>query len=406
MKTVSLADISYEQGLQLLALRKQAMDAGQVRRMTPEALANTFPLRSIGQATIEKLAEGGFLDSLKSGIKNVGDKYQGIDPSVRKALLSTVAGTGLGAAAGVGSAYRRGDKNYGRNALRGGIAGAAVGGGLGLVLNPQLANKIQEKTKPVVDNLDAKTQPGDPAAANLQSKATSINPELAGLATGLGSGGAAIEGIRRVHNYKSYDPQAMANHLWEKAQTGAVGATDAKGKMKPSKFSMEGLSRMLGYSQAETVGRPDTVGRKGVVGKAEILRNRIQNGKMNPKLLGELLEGLDPATNPFTYGDHGANVFGKMKSGPTFFNSKTPDTKSMLSSVVGKEGLQEAMEAAERTGFRSAKGSLRPKKVGIAGLLATLGLGGMGYGLRNYQNDASVRSQALEAVKNQITDKP
>jgi hypothetical protein len=390
MKTVSLADISYEQGLQLLALRKQAMDAGQVRRMTPEALANTFPLRSIGQATIEKLAEGGFLDSLKSGIKNVGDKYQGIDPSVRKALLSTVAGTGLGAAAGVGSAYRRGDKNYGRNALRGGIAGAAVGGGLGLALNPQLANKIQEKTKPVVDNLDAKTQPGDPAAANLQSKATSINPELAGLATGLGSGGAAIEGIRRVHNYKSYDPQAMANHLWEKAQTGAVGATDAKGKMKPSKFSMEGLSRMLGYSQAETVGRG------GKLGKAELLRELIQKGHVNSERLATLLEKAD----------HGANVFGKMKSGPTFFNSKTPDTKSMLSSVVGKEGLQEAMEAAERTGFRSAKGSLRPKKVGIAGLLATLGLGGVGYGIKNYRADAAVRNQALEAVKNQITDKP
>jgi hypothetical protein len=387
MKTVSLADISYEQGLQLLALRKQAMDAGQVRRMTPEALANTFPLRSIGQATIEKLAEGGFLDSLKSGIKNVGDKYQGIDPSVRKALLSTVAGTGLGAAAGVGSAYRRGDKNYGRNALRGGIAGAAVGGGLGLALNPQLANKIQEKTKPVVDNLDAKTQPGDPAAANLQSKATSINPELAGLATGLGSGGAAIEGIRRVHNYKSYDPEAMAKHLWEKAQTGAVGAPDAKGKMKPSKFSIAALGRMLGYSADDAAGE-----------EGQFLLKSIRDGK------GGTLP--DDIARSLVDKGHGANVFGKMKSGPTFFNSKTPDTKSMLSSVVGKEGLQEAMEAAERTGFRSAKGSLRPKKVGIAGLLATLGLGGVGYGLRNYQNDASVRSQALDAVKNQITDKP
>lgn len=406
MKTVSLADISYEQGLQLLALRKQAMAAGQVRRMTPEALANTFPLRSIGQATIEKLAEGGFLDSLKSGIKNVGDKYQSIDPSVRKALLSTAAGTGLGAAAGVGSAYRRGDKNYGRNALRGSIAGAAVGGGLGLALNPQLANKIQEKTKPVVDKLDAETQPGDSAAADLQSKATSINPELAGLATGVGSAVGAGEGIRRVHNYKSYDPRAMANHLWEKAQKDAVGAPDANGKMKPSKFSMEGLSRMLGYSQAETVGRPDIVGRRGVVGKAEILRDRIRNGQMSPKLLGELLEGLDPATNPFTYGDHGPNIFGKMKSGPTFFNSKTTDTKSMLSSVVGKEGLQEAMEAAERTGFRNAKGALRPKKVGIAGLLGLLGLGGMGYGIRNYQTDAAVRNQALEAVKNKLTAQP
>jgi len=387
MKTVSLADISYEQGLQLLALRKQAMDAGQVRRMTPEALANTFPLRSIGQATIEKLAEGGFLDSLKSGIKNVGDKYQSIDPSVRKALLSTAAGTGLGAAAGVGSAYRKGDKNYGRNALRGGIAGAAIGGGLGLALNPQLTSKLQEKTKPVVDNLDAAATPVSSAALDMQSKATSINPELAGLATGLGSGGAALEGIRRVHNYKSYDPQAMAKHLWEKAQTGAVGAPDAKGKMKPSKFSAAALGRMLGYSAGDAAGE-----------EGEFLLKSMQGGKA-----GTL---PDDIASSLADKGHGANIFGKMKSGPTFFNSKTPDTKSMLSSVVGKEGLQEAMEAAERTGFRNAKGLLRPKKVGIAGLLATLGLGGVGYGVNNYRADAAVRNQALEAVKNKLTDQP
>ena len=62
MKPVSLADISYEQGLQLLALRKQAMAAGHIQRMPSEALANSFPLRNIGQATVEKLAEGGILD--------------------------------------------------------------------------------------------------------------------------------------------------------------------------------------------------------------------------------------------------------------------------------------------------------------------------------------------------------
>jgi len=140
MKPVSLADISYEQGLKLLTLRKQAMDAGHIRRMTPEALANALPLANIGRSFAEKAAEGGLLDSLKSGIEGAGrgitTQWNNLDQASRNALLSGAAGTGLGALAGLGSAYTSGEGNYLSRALRGGLAGGAVGGGLGLALNP------------------------------------------------------------------------------------------------------------------------------------------------------------------------------------------------------------------------------------------------------------------------------
>ena len=181
MKPVSLADISYEQGLQLLALRKQALDSGKLPRMPPEALATSFPLRDIAHAYAEKLADGTMLDRLKSGIKDVGTQAQaklqsgvnqlgeglqgakkqwdGMDAPTRTALTAGLAGTGIGAATGVASAVRRGDRRYGRSALRGGLAGAAMGGGLGMALTPGLADKVQSKGSELLDKAQQYAKP-------------------------------------------------------------------------------------------------------------------------------------------------------------------------------------------------------------------------------------------------------
>ena len=134
MKPVSLADISYEQGLELLSLRKQALDSGEAKRLPSEVLRKSQMLQSIGE---KAAAEGGFLDSITSSFKNM-------DPGVKRTLLSGATGAGLGA---IGGAFAD-NKNRLRNALMGGIAGGALGGGIGLATNRGVLDKAIDAAVP------------------------------------------------------------------------------------------------------------------------------------------------------------------------------------------------------------------------------------------------------------------
>tara|TARA_R110000824_G_scaffold179773_1_gene360107 strand:+ start:909 stop:2039 length:1131 start_codon:yes stop_codon:yes gene_type:complete len=61
------------------------------------------------------------------------------DPAVK----ATVIGGGLGAVGGLGKTmFDEDDDNYGQNMLMGGVGGAALGGGLGLMANPASRDKI------------------------------------------------------------------------------------------------------------------------------------------------------------------------------------------------------------------------------------------------------------------------
>jgi hypothetical protein len=162
MKPVSLADISYEQGLQLLVLRKQALDRGTIRRMPKEAMDNA-PLRQIGYDVLEKFAEGSWLDSLGSGVSglasglgqvgnDVADGAKNLwgqikNPHARDVLKKGLIGAGVGAGAGLGASMMNGEGHYGRNMLMGGVAGGAIGGGLGIYQNPEIADVIQQRLR-------------------------------------------------------------------------------------------------------------------------------------------------------------------------------------------------------------------------------------------------------------------
>jgi hypothetical protein len=124
MKPVSLADISYEQGLVLLSLRKQAMDSGEINRMPPAAIANTYMLTPAVEPGFNKSA------------------FLGMKPHQRNALLATAGGALLGGAGGALTTDPEKKKNRWRNALIGALSGGALGGGISLMASPQLQKDI------------------------------------------------------------------------------------------------------------------------------------------------------------------------------------------------------------------------------------------------------------------------
>ena len=169
MKPVSLADISYEQGLELLSLRKQALDSGEAKRLPSEVLRKSQMLQSIGE---KAAAEGGFLDNITSSFKNM-------DPGVKRTLLSGATGAGLGA---IGGAFAD-NKNRLRNALMGGIAGGALGGGIGLATNRGVLDKAIDAAVPSAkdrarDALSGgKASPGSSASGELSDFGLNVSPE-------------------------------------------------------------------------------------------------------------------------------------------------------------------------------------------------------------------------------------
>ena len=393
MKPVSLADISYEQGLKLLTLRKQAMDAGHIRRMTPEALANALPLANIGRSFAEKAAEGGLLDSLKSGIEGAGrgitTQWNNLDQASRNALLSGAAGTGLGALAGLGSAYTSGEGNYLSRALRGGLAGGAVGGGLGLALNPSIASKLYSQGKSILkskapetskqiegespaEGLKTKTTaqkvmdatPADRGEAinDLQSTATSSSPELVAAPLAAGTIGGTAYGLKKLHDIKSFDPQALSQHIFNRA-------ADVGGKGKPPPLNPIVLGQMTGAPPVFATMHGESV-----------LKD-LADGYISPKALAEKLDkgGIKP------------NMFG---NAPEAVQRQLKDLVR-----ADEKGLAALTEASATKGFRDSVGKARKGRIGAA--LALLGLGGgaLQKVIGQYRQNTGERADAQKALR-------
>lgn len=391
MKPVSLADITYEQGLKLLALRKQAMDQGRIRRMTPEALENTLILRDIGHSYAEKAAEGGFLDSLKSGIGQLGQQaqtglgqaknyFQNLDPASRNTLLAGLAGTGLGAATGLGQAMMSGDDNYLTSALRGGVAGGALGGGLGLAMNPGIAEKLYGQGREIFDRAKGQANPqaGQAATAKatplpaeppdinrlqqLSDTANSYTPEmvlgggLAGTAAGTGYG------IARSLNRKTYDPAALAKEL--------VYSADA---------ALKDPARVKAYSKMLSGGKNP---------------NALQDivDASSQKLLNPGLEAItDNVQRQLSQQGHTPSwlktLFGR-SSNPAFRSGK--DTLEDAARALG-QNQDDVLKQIVRSGIRG-----RNPRAAIPALITALGTSAAGALIGNYRNDRADRAQAQQ----------
>lgn len=385
MKPVSLADITYEQGLKLLALRKQAMDQGRIRRMTPEALANTLILRDIGHDYAEKSAEGNFLDSLKSGIGQLGQQaqsglsqaknyFQNLDPASRNTLLAGLAGTGLGAATGLGQAVMSGDDNYLTSALRGGVAGGALGGGLGLAMNPGVAEKLYGQGRGIVDQVkqQAKSKPEQTTAnapasqpdinqlQQLSSTANSYAPEAvlgAGLA---GTAAGTAYGVGKSLSRKTYDPKMLAEQLLG----GAEDAFKAKGGSGRTAYGL----LLEGNPLAEVAEGISKAAPSGSVSVEDVEKLLKEQGH-KPSLLG--------------------SIFGRDEA----FGNKP--TLSLAAQALGKK-VDDVKPLITRSGWR---GFRNPRSI-IPSLIAALGTGTAGAFLGNYQNNRAERAQAQQDYSN------
>ena len=147
MKPVSLANITYEQGLHLLQMRKEALDRGESKRMSSQSLSDSFFLRDVGNDVLqEKRATPAWLDNLS--------KSWNKQPL---AMQTALVGGGLGALGGIGKTVAdEEDDGYFRNAITGGLAGGFAGGGLGLAIDGKsrkaLADRFNSKADTLIEN--------------------------------------------------------------------------------------------------------------------------------------------------------------------------------------------------------------------------------------------------------------
>lgn len=147
MKPVSLADITYEQGLELLSMRKEALDAGDVPRMSAKSLADSYFLRDSSAAISQEKRANSFMDGLKSVWKNPTGK-------------ATLIGGGLGALGGLGKTVMDDeDDSYLSNMLTGGVGGAAVGGAAGLAFDPKTRKGMADRIAGLAE--DVVPEPAD-----------------------------------------------------------------------------------------------------------------------------------------------------------------------------------------------------------------------------------------------------
>lgn len=215
MKPVSLADITYEEGLALLVLRKQAIDSGKLAPLTAEEKAASYQL----EAYAEKRAEG-WLDKLTKGLSDAGknfvpaakntfnnlkgqySQFAKNNPELNRILKTTGVGAGLGAATGLISS----DKHRLRNMALGGLAGGAIGGGLGTAMSSGgLYDKYIKPGLPESPDLPQ----SDIDAFHKAERHRLFSRPTTGELISTGVAGSGAYGAKRMHDLLSADIKAI-----------------------------------------------------------------------------------------------------------------------------------------------------------------------------------------------------
>ena len=136
MKPVSLASMTYEEGLHLLQMRKEALDSGEAKRLPAEVLGNSFFLRDAGNEMLQEK------QAAPAWLQNLGKTWN----KQPLAMKSTLIGGGLGALGGLGKTVMDDeDDSYFNNMMTGGLAGTALGGGLGLAMDSKTRGNIANR---------------------------------------------------------------------------------------------------------------------------------------------------------------------------------------------------------------------------------------------------------------------
>lgn len=172
MKPVSLADISYSQALQILGMRKEALDSGEIQRLPRHLLEDSYYFRDAGQYLQEKQSFD-WKKTLSDVWKNPTGK-------------ATLIGAGLGGAAGLGKTFMdEEDDSYLGNALTGALGGGALGLGGGLVFDSKTRNSLIDKFNakmnsgggPPDNKNPGGNKPVDPVQTRVEQAMASGNPE-------------------------------------------------------------------------------------------------------------------------------------------------------------------------------------------------------------------------------------
>ena len=167
MKPVSLASMTYEEGLHLLQMRKEALDSGEAKRLPAEVLGDSFFLRDAGNEMLQEK------QAAPAWLQNLGKTWN----KQPLAMKSTLIGGGLGALGGLGKTVMDDeDDSYFNNMMTGGLAGTALGGGLGLAMDSKTRGNIADRLAGMGDKaLNAPDRDASPAER--ASKDMKVNPE-------------------------------------------------------------------------------------------------------------------------------------------------------------------------------------------------------------------------------------
>lgn len=228
MKPVSLADISYSQALQMLGMRKEALDAGQVQRLPSRVLSNSYFIRDAGQE-VEKRAKFDFMKTLRDAWATPTGK-------------ATAIGTGLGALGGLGKSFMDDeDDNYFGNAVTGALGGGALGLGAGLAFDSGTRNKLVNKATNYINSF-GKDGPEAGGQAT-PSRRPSVDQAAKTQADAIPKGEMA-QAQQALADTRGMDAlKANANLIGNTTAAGTAGLTAAR--KIPGSYSMDPMERML-----------------------------------------------------------------------------------------------------------------------------------------------------------------
>lgn len=389
MRTIDLKTVSVETAIERLAMRKVAVDNGIEQPLAAEILDNSDFLSSI--ATQVKQAESA------------------MDPLARNALI----GAGVGTVAGLGASAmsRRKNKNWFNNALLGGLAGGAVGGGYHMMTRPDaLSSAMTDKLSPPPVNPKPEIRMPEEDFMALNEKATSKAPEIiAGTALTGGAAAGARYGLKK--------------HLDIDKATGQLQGvlTDPKKREMAEEFLQRTHGSPLPRTR-DTKGLVDDLVSKYDPSKADdpvnSLISKRQFNKINPAGQGLLENKLryraeklisDPATSGRFSGSNYAK-YDKLDDsfdvGQTLSKAHATDPAKLRASLAPVLGAAEKdLPQISRLG-KAVRGLAKVNPKRLAMMAASLGLGTLGaYGVTsNARSNAKQQQAKVLELQKQRTD--
>lgn len=349
--------MTYEEGLHLLQMRKEALDSGEAKRLPAEVLGNSFFLRDAGNEMLQEK------QAAPAWLQNLGKTWN----KQPLAMKSTLIGGGLGALGGLGKTVMDDeDDSYFNNMMTGGLAGTAIGGGLGLAMDSKTRKSIADRAATMGDKaLNAPDRDESPEA--YAARKMKVDP-----ATGLSTEPINRQediALEEAENAQGFIPKIdsrlntstnVAVRAGEMAPAAAGAAVMAKnpakqvdpaaalkkapGVMQPEAFAAE-LTDDAEYKKL--LAESEEAAKKYLLDKEELERlEKLKKRSINPNYVYEELP-LAQRELREAYADAAKNYGGYSSTDPkarqAFMEAATPEQLAAFQRVrgMGQEELDE-----------------------------------------------------------------